>query len=783
MRRIDMEEDEHHRSRTSSDESFVFLDLPAPPRLPAQDGAVRVRVRDIDRSVRTHSIPHSTQPIIITPVLRRRRRISTCMDDEVPPRGDDGSAVRNTMTARSISMANFSGRPRSQRRRIAPVNPYASSVVLSLTKKGRMLVVALVSFIVFCCYTSVPVNGSFKRRSSHRRPSKNKTPATKTTGLHLVQKVLGSDLDSFLPKHENVLMIGGVQKFTETESLQWEQFAKQLQDMSLLPLPIVVARIDCSSLSRQARNQIFLCGIHGVHWFRKGQEIDSYTRAMGREFPMEFVRGMLALSRDETTQRAVARLPNGYIGTSMHPRTRLRQKEEMERAKIATHQKRSKFPDGTTFFGDDGNHWALKAEDEDTRAEIYNRWSHTGVRYLVDEKSFDSFLAKNKKQAFVLFCSYNTANCNGDMRWKSMHSQKEKQSILEMPFAEVPCGVTPRLCLQQNITVHPTLRSYVNGVAEEPELTEAPMGDARIMRWTSRHSKLDRFPGEVNDDTRGVVVSPSNYTSFAREHTYIFLYVHEEGHGSSAIENALYDFSKGSGRIPLVFAKVSVPTSLLKQKIELWSRRSDLWTHSQDQHHPALRGGTWNDMVGPSGRALYFHSDQEDILQLYSGGPSNVLGYIQFIKKIKLEALEKEKPIEQLQREKERSEGQERWRERPQQPQETDTDEQIRLKQALLLFHEELPDESDRIRQEKSELLRAKRKKFQRYASKREGLKRAFEFFEEEFPDMTLLEFASKEETTMSDADKYPGFVEDGTGDAPGQGTEEPEEDEIIDLD
>ena len=32
------------------------------------------------------------------------------------------------------------------------------------------------------------------------------------------------------------------------------------------------------------------------------------------EFPMEFDGGRLALSRDETTpQRAVARLPNGYI--------------------------------------------------------------------------------------------------------------------------------------------------------------------------------------------------------------------------------------------------------------------------------------------------------------------------------------------------------------------------------------------------------------------------------------------------------------------------------------
>jgi hypothetical protein len=40
-----------------------------------------------------------------------------------------------------------------------------------------------------------------------------------------------------------------------------------------------------------------------------------------------------------------------------------------------------------------------------------------------------------------------------------------------------------------------------------------PIGAAQIVRWTSRHSKLDRFPVEVND-TEVVVVSPSNYTSF-----------------------------------------------------------------------------------------------------------------------------------------------------------------------------------------------------------------------------------------------------------------------------
>ena len=41
---------------------------------------------------------------------------------------------------------------------------------------------------------------------------------------------------------------------------------------------------------------------------------------------MEFVGRMLALSRDDATQKAVARLLNGYIG--MHPRTWLWLKEK-----------------------------------------------------------------------------------------------------------------------------------------------------------------------------------------------------------------------------------------------------------------------------------------------------------------------------------------------------------------------------------------------------------------------------------------------------------------------
>ena len=85
----------------------------------------------------------------------------------------------------------------------------------------------------------------------------------------------------------------------------------------------------------------------------------------------------------------------------------------------------------------------------------------------------------------------------------------------------------------------------------------------------------------------------------------------------------------------------------------------------------------------------------------------------------------------------------------------------------MLLFYEELPDESDR--QEQNERIQAKRKKFQWHASKREGLKRALiASFEEEF-DTTPWKSASKE-GTMGDADKYPaGFVKEGTGDAPCQ--------------
>jgi hypothetical protein len=181
--------------------------------------------------------------------------------------------------------------------------------------------------------------------------------------------------------------------------------------------------------------------------------------------------------------------------------------------------------------------------------------------------------------------------------------------------------VTPRLCLQQNITVYPTLRSYVDGAAEDPELTVAPVGAAQIVRWASRRSKPDRFPVEGND-TEVVVVSPSNYTYFSMEHTYVFLYAYEEGHSSSATENVLHDISKRFGRFPFVIAKLSVPTSSLEHMTELWSSRSELWTNSQD--HPV---GTWNDIVGPSGRALYFHSDQEGILQRYSGAPNNAAGY------------------------------------------------------------------------------------------------------------------------------------------------------------
>jgi hypothetical protein len=64
--------------------------------------------------------------------------------------------------------------------------------------------------------------------------------------------------------------------------------------------------------------------------------------------------------------------------------------------------------------------------------------------------------------------------------------------------------------------------------------------------------------------------------------------------------------------------------------------------------------------------------------------------------------------VEQLQLQREKSEAEEERRQRPQQ---TGNDLETRVKQGLLLFEEELPDESERIRQETNEGIRAKRRK------------------------------------------------------------------------
>jgi len=701
--------------------------------------------------------------LVRTPVLRRRRRIDAnevvvgCL---IPLRNSRPVKKPRWNTAMEAIMATVS--PRSKRKTI--VNPYRE-----LPKKNSpwpstqllclvAIVLALLNHYEASWMPLVHSGRSLnrsngyppqnKRSSIHDTSPKRLSPKQKTQE-NLVLLVPLSQLEAFLSQHEQVLLIFG------SPRERWELFARNLRDMSRLPLSVVVAKVDCTKRDGSATSR-FRCP-HGVSFYRDGKGIDSYTGGIDPETPVEFVRGMLALSPDTSTRNAVARLPTGYVGMSSITRDSL--KIIVQEHKKATERKRNNSPNGTIFFGDDGDDWAMKAAHGDTRLVVYDRWRNSGTRYLVDETAFASFLEQNKEQAFILFCTFNTGNCNSDRNWDTMRKEKEKQLVLELPFAEVPCGLAPRLCLEQNITVYPTLRSYVNSVADESELTKTPMGAAEIVQWASRHSKLDRVPLAYSD-SEVAVVSRSNYTTFARQNQFVFLYVYEEGQTSSSIERKLYKLSKQVAPLALVVAKMAIPPSILEQAPDRWGPSETPLT-------------TWSNIVGPHGRALYYHSHKD--MKRYSGRTHDEVSFIAFIQSCDSEALES--PTDKREREQKAEEDRQRRDEQELlaveqqkrnalvQEERLKKSQRDALKRALLLFDKELPGESNRLKREDAETQidesRARHKK------PRENIGKGEETGE-----------------TLGDADKYPGFVEDAAGDVLyDEDTMGSDEVEVTDLD
>ena len=738
------------RNRANSSDSFVLVEVEEESTAAIGDGALSRRPTKKESLFVPSSFIHQNDADDdllpdSTPVLRRRRPIKA-----------DGVAVggvvslhdsrplkipRSNATVEAIMMATASS-PQSKRRAI--FNPYREppkdntlwpstrllcllAIVLTLLNHYEASWMPLV-----CSGRSVNATelGTYDTAPKRSAPERN-------TQQNFMRQVPLKQLEAFLSQHEQVLLVG-CSPLSKREAERWELFARNVRDMSHLPLSVVVAKVDCTERERFATSRFHRP--RSVSWYRNGKEIDSYNGGIDPETPLEFLRGMLALSPDSPTRKAVARLPTGYVGMSSITRDWL--KTIVQQHKKETERKRKNSPNGTIFFGDDGDDWAMKAKHGDTRLAVYDRWRNSGTRYLVDETAFASFLDQNKEQAFILFCTFNTVNCGSDRNWDTMRKEKAKQLVSELPFAEVPCGLAPRLCLEQNITVYPTLRSYVNSVAEESELTETPMGAEEIVQWASRHSKLDRVPLLFND-SEVAVVSPSNYTAFAEENQYVFLYVYEEGHTSSTIERELYRFSKQVGPLPLVVAKMAVPPSLLVQAPDRWGPS-------------ATAGTTWSIIVGPHGRGLYFHSNKD--MKRYSGRSHGEVSFIGFLNSCDPEALEspldkqrrvaREQEAKRMQEEEARL-AQEREKRNAQVKEEKQKkSHRDALKRALLLFDEQLPEESKRIHREDTE------------------------------PQI-------HEADALGEADKYPGFVEDATNsnvleDVDTMGSDEVE---VMDLD
>jgi hypothetical protein len=407
-----------------------------------------------------------------------------------------------------------------------------------------------------------------------------------------------SQLSSFVANHTHVLVV-------VKEKDQWKNVmpGSSASWRSFIPIHVAVARLDCGTLHPIFSDSASCRNRGRFSWYENGQIIDNFggTNLVG------FIRAMLALSRDETTQKAIANLPNGVVGQSVE---NLRYETEKARKKVERHRR-----EGIGFL-DDGDDWAMKADDEVTRLFTYKNWFNTRVRYLVNEAAFGSFLLENKKQAFVLF-SY-TGEQGGGRMMNLMEVEKIRQLVSVMPYAEVTCDVTPRLCLGQNITTYLTLRSYINGTADPSELTVTPRSDAsyrnfrgaegtiisKIVSWVSRHSKVDQFSIDF-DDTEVFVVSPSNISSFVREHKYVFLYVHEEGFSSAAVEQLLHELSKRVSRFPLVVAKLSVPSPSMDNVVPP-APFVNRWNHQRLWQNEDHKTWSWLNVVGPSGRSIYF---------------------------------------------------------------------------------------------------------------------------------------------------------------------------------
>lgn len=413
-------------------------------------------------------------------------------------------------------------------------------------------------------------------------------------------------LASFVATHTYVLVV----KKEVYPQNQWPSGIISNWRSFIGPIPVVVAKLDCEKPFHTTNYAICRSYLR-FWWYEHGQNIDN----CGGNNLAGFVRAMLVLSRDEATRKAVANLSNGRVRL---PHVENFTNETASERKRIDKLRREVRPKGVL---DDGDEWAIKAQEQGTGSGV--------LRYIVNETAFGSFLFENTKQAFVLFCYGGGRLCEPGSVRQTMEQEKIRQLVSVMPYAKVSCDVTPRLCLEQNITAYPTLRSYIKGTAESSEL-KGTNGIPEIVSWVSRHSKLDQFFTIDFNDTEVFVVSPSNISSFVREHKYVFFYVHEEGFSSAAVEQLLYEFSKRVSRFPLIVAKLSVPSSSMEDfpPAPFVNRHGNIFTDVW--RFEERKTWSWLNVVGPSGRTIYFHSDSRGLLRTVDLVP-DIEAYVDYV--------------------------------------------------------------------------------------------------------------------------------------------------------